>query len=113
MLTEHQFAKSISTLSYPEFNIFSFMKKSFKFSKKDKQKIQEAVKEAEKKTSGEIVCYFTDKSDNYIQAPTIAAIAVSVIMLIFLNILSQLKILTLKFDSLQFSIVLITPKLSD
>lgn len=47
--------------------------KRINFSEEEKKKIEEAVKEAEKKTSGEIVPYFADFSDLYEEAIWVSA----------------------------------------
>jgi putative membrane protein len=43
------------------------MKNAFKFSEADKTKIEESVARLEKETSGELVPYFVNKSDDYIE----------------------------------------------
>ena len=81
------------------------MSKKFKFSDADKQKIQEAVKNVEAKTSGEIVPYFVKRSDNYTEAPFIASFIVGVILIIAVNLLSQMWLLPFKFDLLIYSLI--------
>ena len=83
------------------------MSKLISFSQTEKDKISKAVQEAEKNTSGEIVPYFVDKSDNYNEAPIYSALAAGVFLVIILNILSQLWLLPFKFDTLNYSVMLI------
>ncbi|MEA2041449.1 MAG: hypothetical protein U9N85_02710 [Bacteroidota bacterium] len=83
------------------------MSKQLLFTQTQKDQIAEAVKQAEQNTSGEIVPYFVNKSDNYIEAPTYAALSAGVFVVLILNILSQLWLLPFKFNTLNFSIWLI------
>ena len=55
---------------------------SFKFSDKDKDRIREAVADLEKESSGEIVPYIVERSDDYSEAPWLMAALVGILTLI-------------------------------
>lgn len=83
------------------------MSKLLSLKAEEKQQIADAVKRAEKNTSGEIVPYIVDRSDHYNETPVYAAISAAVFIVIILNILSLLWLLPFKFDTLNFSILII------
>lgn len=75
------------------------------FTESEKQQISDAIKEYEDKTGSEIVPYFVKQSDNYFEAPFIASLIVTVLIIVGLNILSHLWLLPTNFDILSYSIV--------
>ncbi len=81
---------------------------NIKFTEADKKRIENAVKEVEKNTSGEIVTYFARKSDNYYEAGFIASSISAVFAFIFINILSQFWLLPFEFNILNFSVIILT-----
>jgi len=79
-----------------------------KFTEEEKKRIKDTVKKIEKKTSGEIVTYFANRSDNYYEAPFIASSISSVLGFIFLNILSHFWLLPFEFNILNFSVIILS-----
>jgi putative membrane protein len=84
------------------------MSKLFSFKAEEKQLIADAVKQAEKNTSGEIVPFIVDRSDHYNETPVYAAISAAIFIVIVLNILSLLWLLPFKFDTLNFSVLIVS-----
>lgn len=71
----------------------------------EKIKIEQAVTEFEKKTHCEMVPYIVTQSDKYRQAPFVASLITGVILILALNILSNLWMLPFKFDIFSYSII--------
>jgi putative membrane protein len=83
------------------------MSKLFSFTADEKRRIADAVNQAESNTSGELVPYIVDRSDHYNETPVYAAISAAIFIVIILNVLSLLWLLPFKFDTLNFSILII------
>ena len=78
--------------------------KKIKFSKQEKQNIKEAISKIEKTTSGEIVTFFVNKSDNYNSVAAWSSLFAGIIFLLIINILSYFWLLPFKFNILQYSL---------
>lgn len=83
------------------------MSKKFNFTGEEKTQIEEAVKQAEKNTSGEIVPFIVNKSAHYGDTAVYAALSAAIFMVIMLNVLAQLWLLPFKFDTLIFSVIVV------
>jgi len=78
--------------------------KKIKFTEQEKQNIKEAVEKVEKTTSGEIVTFFVNKSDNYYGTAAWTSLFAGLLFLLIMNILSHFWLLPFKFNILNFSI---------
>lgn len=78
--------------------------KNIKFSEQEKQNIKEAVNKVEKTTSGEIVTFFVNKSNNYINAAIFSSLIAGLFFLLLINVLSYFWLLPFKLDIFLYSL---------
>lgn len=74
------------------------------FSEQEKQNIKKAVSKVEKTTSGEIVTFFANKSNNYIHTAVFSSLITGLFFLLLINILSFFWLLPFKFNITVYSL---------
>lgn len=83
------------------------MAKKYTFTEAEKQRVEQAVKDLETVSSGEIVPYFVSSSDNYSEASWYSSTIFAAFTTISIGILSYFWMLPFRFTPLEVSLIIL------
>ncbi len=81
------------------------MRKKYTFSESEKEQVEQAVKDLETVSCGEIVPYFVNASDDYAEASWYVSTLLSAFTVVLVGLLSYTWLLPFRFTPLEVSIV--------